>query len=74
MILQINWVNKIKALFDEAYEPVNDDLNLDIISPNYIKNLLSLLDNTSNRTIRKFRKNNDNGMLLLHTLIRNTFQ
>ncbi|XP_025991660.2 endothelin-converting enzyme homolog isoform X2 [Solenopsis invicta] len=48
---KINWVNKIKALFDEAYESVNDDLYLNIISPSYIESLISLLDETSNRTI-----------------------
>ncbi|XP_018365608.1 PREDICTED: neprilysin-1-like [Trachymyrmex cornetzi] len=48
---KINWVSKIKALFDEAYESVDDDLILNIISPNYIKELLSLLDETSSRTI-----------------------
>ncbi|XP_012528718.1 membrane metallo-endopeptidase-like 1 [Monomorium pharaonis] len=48
---KIDWVNKIKALFDEAYESVNDDLNLNIVLPNYIEELVSLLDETSNRTI-----------------------
>ncbi|XP_011169896.1 membrane metallo-endopeptidase-like 1 [Solenopsis invicta] len=48
---KINWVNKIKALFEEAYESVNDDLDLNIISPSYIESLISLLDETSNRTI-----------------------
>ncbi|XP_018346007.1 PREDICTED: membrane metallo-endopeptidase-like 1 [Trachymyrmex septentrionalis] len=48
---KINWVSKIKGLFDEAYESVDDDLILNIISPNYIKELLSLLDETSSRTI-----------------------
>ncbi|XP_018055731.1 PREDICTED: membrane metallo-endopeptidase-like 1 [Atta colombica] len=48
---KINWISKIKALFDEAYVFVDDDLIINIISPNYIKELLSLLDETSSRTI-----------------------
>ncbi|XP_011861285.1 PREDICTED: neprilysin-11-like [Vollenhovia emeryi] len=47
---KIDWVNKIKALFDEANEPVNNDLNV-IVSSSYFEELLSLLDETSNRTI-----------------------
>ncbi|TGZ57711.1 hypothetical protein DBV15_08331 [Temnothorax longispinosus] len=48
---RIDWVKKIKALFDEANESVDDNLNLDIIQPSYIANLVSLLDETSSRTI-----------------------
>jgi len=64
-------VNKIKALFDEAYESVDDNLNLDIISPSYVESLLSLLDETSNRMIGKFReRNSESTKGITHTLIK----
>ncbi|XP_039303855.1 endothelin-converting enzyme 1 [Solenopsis invicta] len=48
---KIDWVYKIREIFDEAYVPVKDDLNLTIKSPGYFKNLIALLDETSSRTI-----------------------
>ncbi|KAL0099287.1 hypothetical protein PUN28_020096 [Cardiocondyla obscurior] len=48
---KIDWKYKIKALFDEANKPVDDNLSLDITSSEYVNDLISLLDKTSNRTI-----------------------
>jgi hypothetical protein len=53
-ITQIDWVYKIRELFDEAYVPVNGDLNLRIKSPGYFKDLIALLDETPSRTIGNF--------------------
>ncbi|XP_012534425.1 endothelin-converting enzyme 1 [Monomorium pharaonis] len=47
----INWAYKIEEIFDEAYVPVDGDLNLKIGSPGYFKKLIALLDKTSSRTI-----------------------
>lgn len=53
---QIDWVYKITELFDEAHVSVNGDLNLEVQSPDYFEALVSLLDETSKRTIGEFRK------------------
>ncbi|XP_011861289.1 PREDICTED: neprilysin-like isoform X2 [Vollenhovia emeryi] len=47
----INWLYKIGELFDEAHVPVDGDLDLEIGSPGYFKDLIALLDKTSSRTI-----------------------
>ncbi|KAL6445044.1 hypothetical protein ACFW04_002160 [Cataglyphis niger] len=48
---KINWVHKIKELFDEAHVSVDGDLSLDVDSSDYFEALVSLLDETSRRTI-----------------------
>ncbi|XP_012059351.1 PREDICTED: neprilysin-like [Atta cephalotes] len=47
----IDWLYKIGELFDEAHVSVNGDINIKIINPDYFSNLISLLDDTSSRTI-----------------------
>ncbi|XP_029660961.1 neprilysin-like isoform X2 [Formica exsecta] len=48
---KINWVYKVAELFDEAHVSVDGDLNLEIGSSDYFEALVSLLDETSRRTI-----------------------
>lgn len=64
---QINWVYKIAEMFDEAHVSVDGDLNLEVI-PDYFEALVSLLDETSKRTIGEFRKQCyvNNEMFYLH--------
>ncbi|EGI67062.1 Endothelin-converting enzyme 1 [Acromyrmex echinatior] len=47
----IDWLYKIGELFDEAHVPVNGDMDIKISNPDYFSNLISLLDDTSSRTI-----------------------
>lgn len=54
--MQINWLYKIGELFDEAHVPVDSDLDMENSVPDYFEGLISLLDETSSRTIGKFKK------------------
>jgi len=53
---QIDWMYKIAEIFDEAHVSVDSDLNLEVTSPDYFEALISLLDETSKRTIGEFQK------------------
>ncbi|KAL6255709.1 hypothetical protein P5V15_012952 [Pogonomyrmex californicus] len=48
---KIDWINKIITLFDEVNKIVDDDLSIEVNAPNYFISLVSLLDETSTRTI-----------------------
>ncbi|XP_011689427.1 PREDICTED: neprilysin-1-like [Wasmannia auropunctata] len=47
----IDWMYKIGELFDEAHVPIDSDLNVEIGPPEYLEDLISLLDETPSRTI-----------------------
>ncbi|XP_039304960.1 membrane metallo-endopeptidase-like 1 [Solenopsis invicta] len=47
---KINWLHKIGEIFDEAHVDIDVNSNLTIYS-NYVANLVTLLDETSSRTI-----------------------
>ncbi|XP_018346008.1 PREDICTED: neprilysin-1-like [Trachymyrmex septentrionalis] len=47
----IDWLYKIGELFDEAHVPVSGDMDIKISNLDYFSNLISLLDDTSSRTI-----------------------
>ncbi|XP_018307444.1 membrane metallo-endopeptidase-like 1 [Mycetomoellerius zeteki] len=47
----IDWLYKIGELFDEAHVPVSGDMDIKISKPDYFSCLVSLLDETSSRTI-----------------------
>ncbi|XP_032679462.1 neprilysin-2-like [Odontomachus brunneus] len=48
---KVDWVYKITELFDEANVAVDGYLDIKVISPDYFGALVSLLDETSSRTI-----------------------
>ncbi|XP_014470512.1 PREDICTED: membrane metallo-endopeptidase-like 1 [Dinoponera quadriceps] len=48
---KIDWVHKITELFDEANVAVDGYLDVEVGSPDYFEALVSLLDETSSRTI-----------------------
>lgn len=50
---QINWIYKIAELFDEANVAIDNDLSIKVNSADYFEALVSLLDETSGRTIGK---------------------
>lgn len=59
-------------LLDEAGVDFDSDLNFKILSTEYFEALVSLLDETSSRTIGEFIQCKDNGiMLLIHLLMQN---
>ncbi|XP_003707170.2 uncharacterized protein LOC100876813 [Megachile rotundata] len=48
---KINWVKKVQKLFAEAGVDIEDDVNIAISNPKYIKEIHTLLDKTPSRTI-----------------------